>query len=173
VPRFGGGWYDHVIPWNCDATGCKGYPGGSGKWYVYGFRIPLLVISAYMKQAGYISGACVSPGNCPNRKAPWVHDFGSILNFIEYAFGQNGNSLGGPCGIGDCAFPYADYLAPDSKHGGCPSCTYSLSDFFDFTQNAQAFQPITTAYGEEYFENYGTHQGEQPEDPDDDVIDQN
>lgn len=44
--------------------------GGSG--YVYGFRVPLIVISPYAK-AAYISHV--------------NHDFGSILNLIEETFG--------------------------------------------------------------------------------------
>jgi phospholipase C len=43
-----GGFYDHVLPWRCDSSGtCLGYPSpNSGSQYVYGFRVPLLVISA-------------------------------------------------------------------------------------------------------------------------------
>src|ERR1700731_917475 len=45
-----GGWYDHVLPWRCNNVGvCSGYPGsldGGGSEYVYGFRVPLLVVSA-------------------------------------------------------------------------------------------------------------------------------
>jgi phospholipase C len=62
-----GGWYDHVPPpqvlANCEKWGCG---------YVYGFRVPLIVVSAYAKHA-YISHA--------------QHDFGSILRFIEGNFG--------------------------------------------------------------------------------------
>ncbi len=58
-----GGWYDHVAPpqvlVNCAQWGCG---------YVYGFRVPLIVVSPYAK-AKYIS---------KNQ-----HDFGSILKFIE------------------------------------------------------------------------------------------
>jgi phospholipase C len=61
-----GGWYDHVAPpqvlVNCSQWGCG---------YVYGFRVPLIVISPYVK-ANFIS------------KQP--HDFGSILKFIEVTF---------------------------------------------------------------------------------------
>ncbi len=75
-----GGWYDHVPPpqvrVNCSEWGCG---------YVYGFRVPLIVISPYAK-AGYISHV--------------NHDFGSILRFIEETFGLN--SLG-----------YADAFADD------------------------------------------------------------
>lgn len=61
-----GGWYDHVPPprllSNCAQWGCG---------YVYGFRVPLIVMSPYV-QPGYISHA--------------KHDFGSILKFIEKKF---------------------------------------------------------------------------------------
>jgi phospholipase C len=61
-----GGWYDHVAPpqvrVNCATWGCG---------YVYGFRVPLIVVSPYVK-AQHISHA--------------QHDFGSILKFIETTF---------------------------------------------------------------------------------------
>lgn len=74
-----GGWYDHVAPKVIN----DGTSWGSG--YVYGFRVPLIVVSPYAK-AGYISHA--------------THDFGSILKFIEETFGLS--SLG-----------YADVRADD------------------------------------------------------------
>lgn len=43
-----------------------------GSGYVYGFRVPLIVVSPYAKSA-YISHV--------------PHDFGSILKFIETTFG--------------------------------------------------------------------------------------
>jgi len=61
-----GGWYDHVPPKVVN----NGVSWGSG--YVYGFRVPLVVISPYAK-AGYISHV--------------THDFGSILKYIEENFG--------------------------------------------------------------------------------------
>ncbi len=61
-----GGWYDHVPPPSIVNDGTSW---GSG--YVYGFRVPLIVISPYAK-AGYISHV--------------NHDFGSILNLIEQTF---------------------------------------------------------------------------------------
>jgi phospholipase C len=67
-----GGWYDHVPP---PKVVNDGVSWGSG--YVYGFRVPLIVISPYAK-AAYISHV--------------NHDFGSILNFIENNFGLD--SLG-------------------------------------------------------------------------------
>ncbi len=48
---------------NCSQWGCG---------YVYGFRVPLIVISPYAK-AGYISHV--------------NHDFGSILKFVEQVYG--------------------------------------------------------------------------------------
>jgi phospholipase C len=60
-----GGWYDHVAPTVVD----DGVSWGSG--YVYGFRVPLIVVSPYAK-AQYISHV--------------THDFGSILRFIETTF---------------------------------------------------------------------------------------
>jgi phospholipase C len=61
-----GGWYDHVAPPQVILNGTSW---GSG--YIYGFRVPLIVISPYAK-AHYISTV--------------THDFGSILNFIEQTF---------------------------------------------------------------------------------------
>ena len=75
-----GGWYDHVSPPQVidDNTSW-----GSG--YLYGFRVPLIVISPYA-HAAYISHT--------------THDFGSILKLIENTF--NLPSLG-----------YADAYADD------------------------------------------------------------
>jgi phospholipase C len=132
-----GGWYDHVSPSAPGGPGI-GYSNRTGQLYVYGFRVPLLVVSAYSK-TGYISGACGQPGQpaCPNLQAPYVHDFGSILNFIEYAFGTGGNPLymsGYRPGTGiNPQYLYADALAPDAP-ANCSACPYSLSDFFNFSQ---------------------------------------
>jgi phospholipase C len=62
-----GGWFDHVPPYKIVNDGTSW---GSG--YVYGFRVPLIVISPFAKPK-YISHA--------------NHDFGSILNLIEETFG--------------------------------------------------------------------------------------
>ena len=59
-----GGWYDHIPP---PQVVDDGVSWGSG--YVYGFRVPMIVISPYITKAGYISKV--------------NHDFGSILQFIE------------------------------------------------------------------------------------------
>ena len=58
-----GGWYDHEPP--------TILPRPQGD-YQYGFRVPLIVVSAYTP-AGYISN--------------FRYDFGSILRFIEHNFG--------------------------------------------------------------------------------------
>jgi phospholipase C len=106
-----GGWYDHVAPQIINS-------------YEYGFRVPMLVISPYVKK-GYISHV--------------THDFGSILKFIETTF--NLPSLN-----------YADANADD------------LSDLFNNSQSAAAFQVITTPA------DTGTCQADpsEPADPDDD-----
>jgi len=79
-----GGWYDHVPP--------KLVNNGSswGSAYVYGFRVPLIVISPYSKPA-YISHT--------------THDFGSLLRFIENNYG-----------LGQITGLYADSYAPDAPN---------------------------------------------------------
>ncbi|MBV9039032.1 MAG: hypothetical protein JO182_31390 [Acidobacteriaceae bacterium] len=64
-----GGWYDHEPP------PILNYPQGG---YQYGFRVPLLVVSAYTPK-GYIN----------NRR----QDFGSLLRFIEANFGMKEGAL--------------------------------------------------------------------------------
>lgn len=76
-----GGWYDHVPPY------LIGQSNGWGQSYVYGFRVPLLVVSAYTP-AGYVSNS--------------NHDFGSFLKFAETNFNM------GLIGPGFYADSYAD-----------------------------------------------------------------
>ena len=64
-----GGWYDHEPPT------ILAPPQGD---YQYGFRVPLVVVSAYTP-SGYINNA--------------RHDFGSILRFIEHNFGIRQGAL--------------------------------------------------------------------------------
>jgi phospholipase C len=150
-----GGFYDHVNP-DPIQTGYSNHTGGQ---YVYGFRVPLLVISKFAKP-GYISGTCQS-GKCQNYKQPFIHDFGSILRFSENVFGlgqidsQN-------------QYAYADAMAPDATPT-CPQlCPYALSDFFDFTHQNN-FQPILhPKYNATWFLQYYSN-GNQPEDPDNDA----
>jgi hypothetical protein len=165
-----GGFYDDVDPERIDGGPGIGYPNQTGQQYVYGFRVPLLVVSAYTKQVtpqgGYISGPLSKP-QCQGNN--YCHDFGSILNFIEYAFGQKGQRLAD-------IYPqyrYADFLAPDYNPND--STSFSLSDFFtpNFSQS-HAFQKITGwKYPEVCFhepENQGCFPN-YPQDPDSDAID--
>jgi phospholipase C len=64
-----GGWYDHESPTILTQ------PEGD---YQYGFRVPLIVVSAYTGK-GYINNV--------------RHDFGSILRFVEANFGITQGSL--------------------------------------------------------------------------------
>jgi len=57
-----GGWYDHVVP---------PYMAPPQSGYQYGFRVPLIVVSAYT-QKGYIDNS--------------QFDFGSIARFVEHNF---------------------------------------------------------------------------------------
>jgi len=82
-----GGWYDHVAPMIPN-----GQPNGWGKGFTYGFRVPLLVVSAYTP-AGFVENA--------------EHDSGSLLRFIETNFSSQGKQLG-PIGPGFYADAYPD-----------------------------------------------------------------
>lgn len=95
-----GGWYDHVSP-------------PIYNFYEYGFRVPLIVVSPYAK-SHYVSHK--------------MHDFGSLLRFIEENFYLP--TLG-----------YADSRADD------------LSDCFDFTQAPLPFQKIVAPLETSYFLN--------------------
>ena len=81
-----GGWYDHVKPFR------QGQPNGWGDGFTYGFRVPLLVVSAYTP-AGFVDNA--------------DHDSGSLLKFVETNFAPPGKQLG-PIGPGTYADAYAD-----------------------------------------------------------------
>jgi len=134
-----GGWYDHVPPFSP-----AGYPngGGNGKQYVYGFRVPLLVVSAYSPSAG-------NPGYVSNHN----HDFGSILSFMEYVFGLREVNY-------QFNYPYADHFAPELSEGE----PYALADFFNFNQQPRQFHAITAAHDATHFLNDTSP----PTDPDDD-----
>jgi phospholipase C len=86
-----GGWYDHVAPPQLDSMGLS-------------FRVPLLVISPYAK-THYVSHV--------------THEDGSILRFVEEAFGLS-------------AIAASDKRADD------------LGDFFDFNQAPTPFTPFPT-----------------------------
>jgi len=82
-----GGFYDHVAPLANNTGWCPSY--------CYGFRVPLLMISAY------------TPANCIDNT---TYDFGSILRYIEDVFSLP--SLG-----------QADKYANSLSAGGCFSGT--------------------------------------------------
>jgi len=90
-----------------------------------------MVVSAYAKQ-NYVSGPSSNP-TCPNS---YCHDFGSILNFIEHTFNL-GTINGG-------TYAYADSTAMDASPT-CPTCTYSLADFFNYNQQQRPFTYIQGA----------------------------
>ena len=143
-----GGFADHVPPFKTNASGW-------GAFYTYGFRVPLLVVSAYTL-AGYVSGALPPNGN--GEDAIHTHDFGSILAFIENNFlGQNG------IGAIDPPYPFADRFAPELGAGGIP-----LADFFPLAQPT-TFAPITVPadFDPSYFQNYFVNNpGDTPDGPD-------
>jgi phospholipase C len=87
-----GGWYDHVAPPQLDSMGL-------------GFRVPLIVISPYAN-SHYVSHV--------------VHEDGSILHFIEEAFGLS------------------TLAASDARAD-------NLSDFFNFDQAPAPFSPFATS----------------------------
>ncbi len=93
-----GGWYDHVPPPQYNA-------------YELGFRVPLIVISPYAK-AHFVS----------HRR----HEFGSILRFVEDAFGLP-------------SLRTTDARSDD------------LSDCFDFAQTPIRFRPIAAQRPASYF----------------------
>jgi phospholipase C len=135
-----GGFFDHVPPpavYEGTATTCPTtvQPNGWGCGYVYGFRVPLLVVSEYT-QAGYVSGALPSPG----KVAKYEHDFGSILAFTEYNFGMQ--PIAPPF--------YADANTLDSVNSNVP-----LSDFFSLS-NQRNFTNISTPYPPSKFTGFYT-----------------
>jgi hypothetical protein len=164
-----GGFWDHVNP-----AASAGGPGVKinnpptqicdstktfGCGYIYGFRVPLLVVSAYTP-AGYVSGSLPSPGET----FPYVHDFGSILAFIE------NNFLGsGEIGQINPAYQFADAFAPDYK--APPNLHIPLADFFTLITPRQfqsiVLPPAWQSYDANYFLNYNGP----VMDPDNDAID--
>jgi phospholipase C len=101
-----GGWYDHVKPFAVNLKQ-QGQPGAWGDGYTYGFRVPLLVVSAF-----------TPPGLVTNN----IYDFGSILYFIEQNF-----SLGFIGPGNDTYTQYADY---QSTLPTPPGRGFLATDFF-------------------------------------------
>jgi phospholipase C len=112
-----GGWYDHVAP-PIDPA----YP-----YYENGFRVPLLVVSPYTSP-GYVSQQ--------------THTFGSILKFIETAYGLP-------------LIPPGTFVDARSD---------DLGDFFDFAQPPRSFTTIPAPIKTDFF----LHDPRPPKGPDDD-----
>jgi hypothetical protein len=144
-------------------------PNAWGCGYIYGFRVPFLVVSEYTGTAltgggygGYISGPCRAAGQptCPNTNQIYQHDFGSILAFTEFNF-QN-------LGLNFIAPPYyADYNALDAYRGNVP-----LSDFFPLytgtSSASRSFFQIPVSDFPSSFENYYSTNNATPAGPDPD-----
>jgi len=155
-----GGFYDHVPPpfvyqgtgspgnWNCTA------PNGWGCGYVYGFRVPLLVVSNWTPQ-GYVSGAIPSPG-----AQGFQHDFGSILAFIENNFTQQGLNLPPIAPQTPVKYTYADQNTLDAVYNTEPAIP--LWDFFQGPQRGFAtIAPLQTTQDANFFMSY--YQTQQPD----------
>jgi hypothetical protein len=195
-----GGFHDHVGAGlgtqylgdqnNGTSNGCF-FPTNWGCGYSYGFRVPFLVVSGYTSD-GYVSGACTQGGTCypPNgngsaNAAPYQHDFGSILGFIENNFG-----LGiGAINSADCPDPssttcslFADNYYPERQAETGPFLP--LGDFFDLWSGSENYNSALCAapqvcpknfesiqlagsYNFNYFQNYSGP----VLDPDNDAID--
>jgi hypothetical protein len=105
----------------------------------------------------------------------YCHDFGSILNFIEYVFGSSGAPLGNVPQLGGAPpYPYADALVldgPNSPFCNKTECPYALSDFFDFKDYAthpRPYSPINAPIPQSCFLNpkscMSTFQVQNPDD---------
>jgi phospholipase C len=99
-----GGWYDHVAP-PIDPM----FP-----WIENSFRVPLIVVSPYTP-AGYVSQT--------------THTFGSILKFIETAYGLP--------------------LIPPGTFAD--SRSDALMDFFNFNAPPRPFQTVPSSIPEDFF----------------------
>jgi phospholipase C len=120
-----GGWFDHVAPFATNTQPTDAPMWGDG--YTYGFRVPMLVVSAYTP-AGYVDNE--------------TDDFGSILYFVEQNFGLgfiNGTDSG-------TYGRYADYAAQSRG---------DLSEFFSLT-TARTYVSIPSNISPAYFINAPT-----------------
>jgi phospholipase C len=104
-----GGFYDHVKP--PTAKGIAGSMTGINKLISYGFRVPLLVISPWVRQGSGAKGGYVSHA---------FYSHASFARFVEWAF--NLPTLGATDDL-------TNYTATEPKPG-------NLSDFFDFSSHS-------------------------------------
>jgi phospholipase C len=143
-----GGFYDHVPPpitylaTHTPLCTTLDAPNGWGCGYVYGFRVPLLVVSEYTPP-NTVSGAISGPPTYPPPKE-WTHDFGSILAFAE-------NNFQLPP-IAPSGYTYADQNSLDTNGGAY----VPLWEFF-LANPARGFTniaPTASTFDANYFMNY-------------------
>jgi len=183
-----------------DNNGCLFTAVQGGNWgcgYTYGWRVPFLVVSKWTPN-GYVSGACgttqkgLSP--CPQPGPYNVHDFGSILAFIENNFlgltgiGTINSTTDSGNGYSGTGYPFADAYYPEGQVSGGPYLP--LGDFFGLWWNSEnsvctqqgtndgcprSFDAIQcvfpTNYNGDPCPGYFTSYTGPVEDPDNDVID--
>jgi phospholipase C len=147
-----GGFYDHVPPpfvARGTDTSCVNHNGSSwGCGYVYGFRVPFLVVSPYTK-AGTVSGPLAAAAKFPPPYPPppqWTHDFGSILNFTEQNFYPPSSRQ-----IAPAPYSYADGNTFDTTYMG--QTVVPLWEFFN-SSTILPFTTISAPHPATYFENY-------------------
>lgn len=146
-----GGFYDHVPPPKVyrgtdNVCTSRDAPNGWGCGYVYGFRVPLLVVSEYTP-AEYVSGALPSPG-----AQYFQHDFGSILAFTEKNFTNQGYNLPP---IAPTGFTYSDQNTLDAVYINNQKVV-PLWDFF-LASKPRPFtyiNPLSPEHTASFFESY-------------------
>jgi hypothetical protein len=107
-----GGWYDHVAPWKLPPPYSN---------YNYGFRVPLIVISAYTTP-GYVS--TVQP-----------EDFGSILNMIQgIFFGVSNEHLLGFADARSSNDLREFFTSPAQPYGATIPAVEDINYFLDITK---------------------------------------
>ena len=142
--------------WVCGSTDA---PNGWGCGYVYGFRVPLLVVSNWTP-SGYVSGATTAPTYPPLKE--WTHDFGSILKFTENNFLGPNAAIAQP---GPTQYTYADQNSLDTGPNGnwIPLWDFFLGPQRGFTQ----IQPVDPNHNANYFMNYYANTNSTPIGPED------
>ena len=139
------------------ANGPVPAPNGWGCGYVYGFRVPLLVVSAYTPP-GTVSGPIGLTHTYPP-PTQWTHDFGSILGFIENNFTLPPIAPQQPV-----RYTYADQNTLDTNNGRyVPLWEFFLGSYRNFTP----ISPTNSLYDASYFINYYTAEHAQPTGPED------